>query len=555
MNELQLLYVENTISRRRGVLQQALTFCFYVRNLAYAKEVDVHWAGEDGSWQVLPAAYWTPSGDLGELWLARTWRQASPAAALPGNIEFVAAYRAGPPHQRTEYWCKPAGSLANARGHFTCQADAGLRLGEGIDLHHVNHHPRLQAGQKTLTVDVAVHTNRLPGSASPTSPAGESTAPALTAPPAPTEVFVEWSDDGWRTRHRIPCHATPDHWDKTAQSAARNPNHYGAELWTARLRIGDAYRIEYAVGCRTPAGERWDNNRGRNYLARRADLKVLTLNLHTYQEERQDFKFSQIARAINELDIDLVCLQEVGENWNHGGGDWNSNAAKIICERLDRKYHLYTDWSHLGFDRYREGLAILSRFPFRYTESRYLSDSRDVYSIHTRKALLGQVDVPYLGLINIFSAHLSWWEDGFRTQFDTLAAWANASHTPAVAATLLCGDFNIKGGSAGYAHIVQTGEYEDQFLKHTNPHLFGRVFTHLAPAAAGHHASPSTPPPRPPLSASLAAKLAADGRIDYIWAKHGSRLHPTAARRLFEPHDYGRVSDHEAFLLTFEPPT
>jgi hypothetical protein len=34
MNELQLLYVENTISRRRGVLQQALTFCFYVRNLA-----------------------------------------------------------------------------------------------------------------------------------------------------------------------------------------------------------------------------------------------------------------------------------------------------------------------------------------------------------------------------------------------------------------------------------------------------------------------------------------------------------------------------------------
>ena len=44
------------------------------------------------------------------------------------------------------------------------------------------------------------------------------------------------------------------------------------------------------------------------FLARRRRLKILTLNLHCYQEENQDAKFSQIAKAIDDLDIDVVCL-------------------------------------------------------------------------------------------------------------------------------------------------------------------------------------------------------------------------------------------------------
>jgi maltose 6'-phosphate phosphatase len=508
VNEIQFLYVENTISRKRGVAQQALTFCFYVRNLAYAKQVEVRWAGEDGVWQTLPAAYWASSGEVGEIWVARTWQLASPETSLPGNIEFVASYRAG----STEYWCKPqaGSSQANARGHFACQADAGLRLGENHNILHVGHHPRLQPDQKTLAVDVAVKASL-----------------------QPQEVFVEWSDDGWRTKQRTPCHFARDHWDKSQQSNARNPNQYGVHVWSARLRIRDAYRVEYAVGCTTPAGEHWDSNRGRNYCARHADLKVLTLNLHCYQEENQDYKLSQIARAINELDIDLVCLQEVAENWNGGQGDWNSNAAKIICERLDRKYALFADWAHLGFDRYREGVAILSRFPLRHSEGRYVSESQDVYSIHARKAVHVQVEVPQFGIVNIFSAHLSWWQDGFRRQWDTLRAWSDSVHA-AGAATLICGDFNIKAGAEGYAHVVTTCDYEDQFLKHSDRRTFDKVFHKRA--------------------ANWGDRLRDDGRIDYIWAKRESRLKPTGARRLFLEGDYGRVSDHEGFLVTFEVP-
>lgn len=498
VSEIELLYVENTISRKRGNVQQALVFCVRVRNLAYAKQVEVHWSGEDGAWEILPAAYLAPAGDNCEIWLARTWRRAGASTSLPGNVEFACVYRIN----GSEYWCKPSGV------HFRCQADAGVRLGEAVELQQIGYAPLLQNEQKMLTVDVAA-------------------ARSINA----QEVFIDWSDDGWRTTQRTPCQYSRDYWDKTQQSNARNPNQYGVQIWTARLRIRDAYRIEYAIGCVTPAGERWDNNLGSNYVARHADLKVLTLNLHCYQEERQDYKLSQIARAINELDIDVVCLQEVAENWNNGEGDWSSNAARIIGERLDRKYHLFTDWAHQGFDRYREGVAILSKFPLQQDEGRYVSVLQDPYSIHSRKAVAAQIDVPYIGRVNIFSTHLSWWSDGFRQQFDTLIAWADSRHG-AAAATLICGDFNIKAGSEGYAHVVLNSDYEDQFLKASNRRLFDRVFRKRA--------------------GDWTERLHNDGRIDFIWLKRGGRLRPVSARRLFTDSDYGRVSDHEGFLVTFE---
>ena len=226
--------------------------------------------------------------------------------------------------------------------------------------------------------------------------------------------------------------------------------------------------MEYAVGCTTTTGEFWDNNLGANYQARRAELKVLALNLHCYQEADQDAKFSTIARAITELDVDLVCLQEVRENWNDGAGDWHSNAARIIQERLGRTYYLHTDWAHRGFDRYREGVAILSKFPLLKQEARYLSRSQDSYNIHARKAVMVQVEVPNIGLVNLFSAHLSWWSDGFREQFDTLAAWANRRHTKHCGRHPALRRLQRQGRRRGLRHVVNSSCYEDQFLSATN---------------------------------------------------------------------------------------
>ena len=63
---------------------------------------------------------------------------------------------------------------------------------------------------------------------------------------------------------------------------------------------------------------------------------------------------------------------------------------------------------------------------------------------------MAQVDVPYLGLVNVFSVHLSWWRAGFREQLENLMGWAERCHCGPVAATFLCGDFNNAVGSEGY---------------------------------------------------------------------------------------------------------
>lgn len=259
----------------------------------------------------------------------------------------------------------------------------------------------------------------------------------------------------------------------------------------------------------------------------------MILNLHCYQEDNQDYKFSQIAKAINELKIDIVCLQEVAELWNDGMGDWNTNSAKIINDRLDKPYHLYADWSHLGFDRYREGVAILSRFPLTAQESRYVSDSDDVYSIHSRKVVMSEIHVPHIGTINVFSAHLSWWEDGFAEQFARLRDWAAARHNGHVVGTLLCGDFNIAAGSKGYDLVVQSNEYEDQFLAANAHGVFEKIFRVNDPYWQNY--------------------LADDYRIDYIFLNKASDLAVTSGRVLFTEQDYGPVSDHCGYLMTFEP--
>ena len=498
MNVIEFLYASNFITRRRRTPEQRLAFAMLVENRAYDKQVEVRWRGETGDWQTTPAVYVAPAGDGRELWQATATVKLSEQQPLPGNVRFALRSL----QDGREDW-------ANNNGrNFTIEADAGLLLGAGHPVTQVDYTPQLGAEQRIVPVTIAVSG-------------------------AAQRVAVEWSTDGWKSKHRTAATFTRRHWDQSELSNARNPNQYGVGVWTARLRIGEAYRVEYAVVAQVDGRELWNNRHGANYAAQRNNLKVLALNLHCYQEADQDAKLSRIAQAIDELGIDIVCLQEVAEHWNDGHGDWPSNTARIIHERVRGTYHLCTDWSHRGFDRYREGVAILSRYPFLRTEAQYVSASQDPYDIHARKVLFGRVNVPGAGHVNLFSAHLSWWSNGFREQFDTLRAWADRLHTRGTAATLLCGDFNIAAHSEGYAHVVETSDYEDQFLKATNRTAFDAVYRRR--------------------KKGWQRALDGDGRIDFVLMKRTGKLRPIAAQRVFNDDSYGHVSDHEGFLVTFEP--
>jgi len=500
MDEIRLLYVENVISRKRRHKQQHLTFFMRVKDLGYHKQVDVLWAGEDGEWRELPASFHSKLGDGAEYWQAQIALHDSHDRSLPGNVQFGLRYRAA----GGEYW-------DNQHGHnYHSQADTGILLAVGQAVQNVAFASRLPNGQKYVPVTVAV--NR-----------------AFKA----ETVTVHWTADNWRHSRVARCRYRRNYWDKIQLSNARNPNHYGVEVWQTWLRVGQAFKIQYSVCAESGGQTVCDDNFGNNYVLSRKPLSVLVLNLHCYQESDQDFKFSQIAKAINEQEADVVCLQEVAEFWNNGEGDWNSNAARIINEQLARPYYLHTDWSHLGFDRYREGVAILSRYPMHNHDARYVSDSHGAYDINSRKVVMATIEAPYIGAVNVFSAHLSWWEGGFAGQFWRLHEWAASKQHAGLVATLLCGDFNIAAGSDAYRMVLADYGYDDLYL-----------------AAQGVY--------QPEQNFRLddpywRQQLSLDYRIDYIFMGKGGGLQAVTANTLFTDRDYGRVSDHNGYLFVFEP--
>lgn len=496
MNVIRFLYAANVMHRGEGVVRQDLCFCVFVGSRIYEKLVEVHWAGEDGRWHILPATFQHETGSDGEIWRARAEFQAArdEDASLPGDVSFALHARiAG-----RDSWDNNGGA------NHEINADSGLRLAEGISLLHTDFDPRLRPGQDFLPLTIAAR------------------------PPAPARrMFVRWTTDRWRTSCDTPCFFRRKHWHTAFGSAARNPNRYGTEIWISHLGVAGAFRIDYAIGCETPHGTWWDNNFGLNHVARHPRLKVLTLNLHCNQEDDQNAKLSLIAQALRDLDVDIVCFQEVAEPWNDGAGDWSANTANLIRERTGLPYHVHLDWSHVGFSRYRESCAILSRFPFTRTDSCRVSAGGDPFDIHTRKVVMAQVRASHVGVVNVFCAHLSWWSAGFRDQFERLRRWVDEHRAGDVAATLLCGDFNVPLDSAGYALVTQDGGFVDQYL-------------------AGDA--------RPCLDAGSAAPAPLEpGRIDHIFLRRGDRLEAVASRRLFTADVYGRVSDHPGYYVEFEP--
>ncbi len=500
MNKIQLLYVENIIFRKAKQLRQKLTFFLALENIGYDKQVDIIWAGEDKAWHVLPAQYHSMLGNDKEYWSASITLSLTEEQSLPGNVEFSLRYRVS----EQEYLHD------NQNINYFSEADSGIQLTDNQTLQNVAFDSQLpDDDQHTITISAAVnqHFNA-------------------------DNVTVHWTTDDWKTTKKIHCEYQRNHWDKTIHSHARNPNQYATEIWTGKIHHTELRNLKYVISCSNSLETFWDNNQGHNYSFLREQLKVLILNLHCYQEENQDQKFTTIAKTIDELNIDIVCLQEVAEYWNDGQGDWASNSARIINERLNNPFYIHHDWSHLGFDQYREGVALLSRYPMSHHDSRYVSDSDDIYDINSRKVVTARIYVPYIGFINVFSAHLSWLEGGFQEQFYRLRDWATQNDNNDIKATLLCGDFNITAGSNGYEMVVDSMQYEDQYLAVNKRGVFDKIFKVN--------------------DAHWQDLLTDDYRIDYIFMNKNSQIKATSARVIFTDQDYGRVSDHCGYLMTFE---
>lgn len=205
-------------------------------------------------------------------------------------------------------------------------------------------------------------------------------------------------------------------------------------------------------------------------------MKILTLNTHSWIEEDQLTKIDQLAEFIREEDFDIVALQEVNQSkteapltesdlkefyvTDHQAVIKADNYAHVLRKRIGRDYYWTYIPVHVGFDKYDEGLAILSKTPIVDAFEAYVSEMRDYGNYRTRK-ILGiktQISGEETWFVN---GHFGWWhdEESFKGQWDkSLAVLERTNGLPA----FIMGDFNnaahLEG--EGYEYVTHSGWHD-----------------------------------------------------------------------------------------------
>lgn len=276
------------------------------------------------------------------------------------------------------------------------------------------------------------------------------------------------------------------------------------------------------------------------------ELSLLTLNLHTYQQHAGPCPFSTIhqherevqiiAQAIAESRLDVICFQEVGEYMHdpisNPYGESPSNMAFRICRRLRNWglwYHVHQDWSHIGFHRWREGTAIMSRYRLLHNHSAYVSSDQSKDNYMSRKVTLSCIDVPRFGLLHVANAHLSRAHHGFYDEYSRLSELVRSRLHFGIRADLLAGDFNAPAGEDAYNRVVGNAEYVDQYCE-LHPDRF-REPSHRGQIDGWEDGAAQ--------------------RIDYVFKRNGSPMQIQSMDVIFNGNHYPIVSDHFGYLARF----
>lgn len=190
-------------------------------------------------------------------------------------------------------------------------------------------------------------------------------------------------------------------------------------------------------------------------------VKLLSLNTHSWMEVNALKKLYDLAEHILEKDYDVICLQEVNQSMDaelakstpryealaDNPEIRKDNYALLLVfylENMGAKYHWSWAYNHIGYDKYHEGVAILSKKPLK-PRGVLISEMDDEADYHTRRALVAQTEVSGQE-VTVASLHLSWYGKGFEGEWAKLERDLLDQPKP----LLLLGDFNNPTDQEGY---------------------------------------------------------------------------------------------------------
>lgn len=273
-------------------------------------------------------------------------------------------------------------------------------------------------------------------------------------------------------------------------------------------------------------------------------MKILTLNTHSLIEENYSHKLLEFVKGVAYEKPEIIALQEVnqtlGEEEVKGEimgytpcvdnvvirRDNHVLRVSEMLNELGERY--YWTWLPLkkGYEKYEEGISILSRSPIIETSVVPVSEIDDYENWKTRK-LVG-VRTENLPDEWFFSVHFGWWNDSeepFKKQWIKTAVRMTEYD-----AVWLMGDFNSPAEirNEGY-DLIKRSYWFDSF--------------ELAEKK----------------DSGITVKSAIDGwrgdnteslRIDQIWCN--KRIVVTDSRVIFNGENYPVVSDHYGVIINYE---
>lgn len=214
-------------------------------------------------------------------------------------------------------------------------------------------------------------------------------------------------------------------------------------------------------------------------------MKILTLNTHSWLENNSDLKLRVLADTIYKEKFDIIALQEINQSIN----------AKPICKDEDfmlgylecyedviikednfvlalvkklREKGVNYFWSfvpsHIGYDIYDEGVAILSLKAVDKIDQFYISKTKDYKSYKTRR-VVGLKVLDGKKASWFYSVHMGWWEDKedpFYKQWDIIEEKMEKYSGDNI---YLMGDFNSPSNTKGegYSYILKKGRFRDSY--------------------------------------------------------------------------------------------
>ena len=209
-------------------------------------------------------------------------------------------------------------------------------------------------------------------------------------------------------------------------------------------------------------------------------MKFLTLNTHSWLEEHQPAKLLTTARAVRELDVDVVALQEANQHRDglllseqdrkRFGGPSRldlrvDHYARLLTDALTAEgvpYRWYWTENHIGYELYDEGVGFAVRADDRgpeVLEVRSILLSEHPYEDVRRRVALALKLRAEGTVFWTISGHFSWWErEGqhlFATEWEQIRAFADQVSE----AIVLLGDLNNPADlpEEGYALIRSHG--------------------------------------------------------------------------------------------------